>query len=412
MNPSKTTIPNSKTLFSWAFYDFANTIFSAIVLTSYFPLYLTEITGKNIYLGAVTTGAMILAALVIPFLGALSDQTGKTKSYLIRTTILTVGFLFCFSFSTNPSVLIMLFLIACFFYHASLVFYNSLLPVAAPPKRQGFASGVGTGLGYLGVVCVLPAMHIVDQTLGRQAVFASAAFFFLIASLPLFLFVPERKQPHAKKFRWGLWKIEWQRIIETLKGLPKTPEILLFFTGNFFVVDALNSMIFWFLVYAREVFHPAQNELILILAGVNASAFVAGILTGFLTDRLGALKTMIISSFTLAVSLILLMLSPSFLIFVTVAVSGGAFAIAGIWTSGRKVLVEFSPKDKLGEYFGFYGLTTKISVAGSLLFSIVADLRGFRDALWVLIIPASAGCLMLFASKLMVKKLHLSTRHH
>ena len=75
--------PTRRSLLSWASYDFANTIFSAIVLTSYFPLYLTELAGKNIYLGAASSLSMILAGLIVPFLGALSDQTGKTKVYLI-----------------------------------------------------------------------------------------------------------------------------------------------------------------------------------------------------------------------------------------------------------------------------------------------------------------------------------------
>ena len=37
----------SRPLLSWALYDFANTIFSAVVLTAFFPLYFTKITGSN-----------------------------------------------------------------------------------------------------------------------------------------------------------------------------------------------------------------------------------------------------------------------------------------------------------------------------------------------------------------------------
>jgi MFS transporter, UMF1 family len=81
---------NSKSLAGWSLYDFANTIFSAVVLTAYFPLYLTELAGKNWFLGAATTGSMILAGLFTPFFGALSDQTGRTKQYLVLTTLVTI----------------------------------------------------------------------------------------------------------------------------------------------------------------------------------------------------------------------------------------------------------------------------------------------------------------------------------
>lgn len=389
----------TKRIWGWATYDFANTIFAAIVLTAYFPLYLTEISGKNIQLGFVTSGSMIAAAFIIPLFGALSDKTGKTKYYLLRTTLAAVFFMALLSITDYVPLLMLSAFLACFFYHASLVFYNSLLPVAAEKNEQGLVSGLGTGLGYLGVVLVLPLAHAVDQGLGRQAVFAISACLFLLFSLPLFLFVPERRIPHASKSKWHLWKTEWQTLFTTLRSLPQNPALLLFLGGNFFVVDALNSMIFWFMVYARDVFNPAQTDLIFILAGVNMAAFAAGIFAGLLTDRFGGHLTMILSAITLLLSLLLLSWAPTFTVFSVVSMTGGSFAIAGIWTSGRKALIDLVPKEKIGVYFGLYGLTTKISVVGSLMFSIISDTYGHRHALWALIFPATVGLGMLIFSK-------------
>lgn len=385
-------------VFSWAFYDFANTIFSAIVLTSYFPLYLTQISGKNIFLGLVTTGSMILAGAAVPFFGALSDQTGKTKSYLLRTTLVCIFFMSLLSLTQNIILLISFFFVTCFFYHASLVFYNSLLPVCAPPERQGFVSGLGTGLGYLGVVMVLPLAQWIDTVFGQQWVFLVSGLLFLAASIPLFLFVPERSVKNPVSFHFRLWKEEYRKIRDLLKRLWGKPAALLFLGGNFFVVDAINSMIFWFLVFAREVFHPGQEALIRLLIGVNAAAFFYGLLSGRLTDRFGALKTLILASALLALSLGGLAYSQSFLGFTLTALSGGAFAIAAVWTAGRKALLEFAPLEETGTYFGLYGLTTKISVLGSLMFSIIADTAGFRPALWALVFPSGIGTgLLLFS---------------
>jgi len=391
-------LQETKILFSWALYDFANTIFSAVVLTAYFPVYLTSLAGANWYLGAAAASSMILAAGAVPLLGALSDQTGKTKRYLIRTTLAAVIFQAALGLTQHVPLLLCSFLLACFFFHASLVFYNSLLPVAAAPQKQGWASGLGTGLGYLGVVCSLPIAHLVDLRFGRAAVFTFSAALFLLFSLPLFFFVPERRVREPVRFRWRLWKFEWGKIRKTLKGLSARPALFLFLAGNFFTVDALNAAILWLAVYAREVFHPGQAAIIKLLMAVNACAFCAGILHGFLTDRVGARRMILGSASVLALTLVILALAPGFNLFGWAGTLGGGLAAAGIWTAGRKALVELAEADRVGEYFGLYGLTTKISVIGSLAFSVTSDLAGFRPALWVLVFPASAGCMFLFLS--------------
>jgi MFS transporter, UMF1 family len=405
-------------LLSWAFYDFANTIFSAIVLTAYFPLYFTKLSGNNSLLAVGTTSAMILAGIAVPFLGSLSDQTGKTKQYLIRTTLAAIGFLALFPYFKNPNALIFCLMGACFFFHASIVFYNSLLPVVAEKKKQGFASGLGTGLGYLGVVFALPLAHAIDKKFGTPSVFTMGAVLFLIFSLPLFFFVPERAvdqnvfpspypsprlRGEGKGEGWRLWQSQWKKILTLIKELPRKPALLFFFIGNFFAVDSLNSMILWFSVYTREVYHPSQATLISLLIAVNVSAFAAGILTGILTDKVGAMKTFLFSTGILALSFLALPLMQRFEMFVLVSLLGGATAIAGIWTASRKALIELSPQEKIGEYFGLYGLTTKISVIGNLLFAVIADHFGFRAALWALVIPASVGWICLYTSGKMQK---------
>ncbi len=399
LNPESQTVPESRTswlrLSSWALYDFANTIFSAVVLTVYFPLYLTSLSGSRALLGAATTGSMILAGLVTPWVGALSDKTGHTKRYLTASTLFCVLALGILSFFHRPGPLILFFIISCFFYHASLVFYNALLPVAAPPEKQGFASGLGTGLGYLGVVCALPVMNLVDKAAGMTGVFLTTGLLFILFSLPLFSFVPERRVEAPEPFRGKTFLVEWQQIFKTVRELPQNPKLLFFLCGNFFLVDAVNSVIFWLSVYTRDVFHPTQDQIILVLMGLNVSAFAAGILCGFLSDRFKSMHILILSAASLLTTLVLLTRPLSFPVFIGVCFVGGSFALSGVWTAGRKALLELVPSDQTGKYFGLYGLTTKISVLGSLFYGMAADVWGMREGLWVLVIPAAAGLLLL-----------------
>lgn len=385
-------------LFGWAFYDFANTIFSAVVLTFYFPLYLTSLTHRNLNLGIATSSAMILSAIVVPWLGALSDRTGKTKFYLFWTTLFCIVFTVLLSFENSTLTLIADFLMACFFFHSSLVFYNALLPVVAEPDKQGLVSGLGTGLGYLGVLFAIPIANMIDLLWGRRWVFAGAGFLFLIFSLPLFLWVPERKVPNPVPFSLKILGESWQKVFRLVGSLTQRKNVMFFFLGNFFVVEAMNAIIFWLVIYMSRVFNPAQTGLVTAFLSLNFSAFFFGVIAGVLADTWGAGQTFLVSSAVLFVTLCILALAPSFAIFVTVSLLGGGFAFAGIWTSGRKRVLEFCSPAEAGEYFGLYNLTTKISVVFSLIFSLLADRFGFRAALASLILPSGIGTLLLWLS--------------
>lgn len=388
-----------RALLGWVFYDFANTIFSAVVLTYYFPLYLTSLTGRNVPLGLATTLSMILAGLFVPWLGALSDRTGKTKAYLVRTTLFCIAFTVGLSLLKQVPLLILFFLLACFFYHSSLVFYHSLLPVVAEPSKQGWVSGVGTALGYLGILFSFPIAHAVDSTWGRQFVFGAAGILFFVFALPLCFWVPERKVGTSCPLSLKQMGTEWKKVFGTLGSLMRHPQLLRFFLGNFFVVDVMNTMIFWMVVYMARVFTPPANSLMIVYLAFNFTAFVFGFVAGRLTERWSAHGVLLGASLSLFLTVVMLVLVKGFWAFVALALTGGSFGFAAVWTAARKRVVELSPPDQIGEYFGFYNLTTKVSVVGSLLFSILADQFGFRGALLSLAVPSGLGFLFLLSSR-------------
>ena len=387
-------------LVGWALYDFSNTIFSAVVLTFYFPLYLTSLTHRNLNLGIATSLAMVLAGLVVPWLGALSDRTGKTKAYLIATTLFCIAFTALLSQFNSVPFLMGNFLLACFFFHASLVFYFALLPVVSGPATQGFASGLGTALGYLGVLFAIPIAHVVDLFFGRRYVFLVAAVLFLVFSLPLFFWVPERKVENPISPSFKLLLTQWLGVFKTMGRIQKNSVVLFFFLGNFFVMEAMNTVIFWMVVYLARVYNLPQFSLITVFLGLNFAAFLFGFAAGFLTDRWGSEKTLLAAVGAFFMTLWGLVLARDYRIFVALCLTGGAFGLAGNWTAARKRVIELVPEEEIGEYFGLYNLTTKISVTSSLVFSILADRLGFRWALLSQLIPSGAGLVFLWLSRI------------
>lgn len=374
--------------YSWAFYDFANTIYSAIVVTIYLPLYVTNLTGKHAPLGMAATLSMVLSGFLIPYLGKLTDRTGNTKSYLLVSTLACVIATATLSFLRSAHSLLIIFILANLLYHCSLVFYNSLLPLVAPPERQGFVSGMGTGLGYLGVLFALPAAHVVDTVWGRPWVFLVAALLFFLFSLPLFLHVPDREVRVPVHLD----------LKDSLRLLAENRTLLFFLAGNFFLLDVLNAVILWLSVFLKKNFSLSQGLIIQTFLALNFSAFLFGILLGKLTDRIGYKRNLILSAASLAVTILAVALIRSYqAAFFFIILFGGAGA-AGAWTAGRKAVAELAPKDRIGEFFGLYGLTTKVSAIGSTTISVLADFFGFRWAVSSQLV--SLACAVFFLARL------------
>lgn len=372
-------------VWSWAFYDFANTIYSAVVVTVYLPLYLNSLSGRNTPLGLAATLSMILSGFLVPPLGTLTDRTGKTKLYLFLSTALCVLATASLSFISTTLGLLTAFITANILYHSSLVFYNSLLPVTAPPESQGFVSGLGTALGYLGVLFALPIAHFVDLHWGRQWVFLLAGILFFLFALPLFAWVPERAASSSTRIS----------LKETVQTLAKNHPMLYFLLGNFFLLDVLNALILWLSVFLSKTFHLPQAKLIETILALNFSAFIFGIIAGKMTDRLGYKTVLISAGGALAVLLTAAASSHSFFWVRIFILLFGGYAAAGIWTAGRKGVVELSPPGRVGEFFGLYGFTSKVSAIGSTLLSLFADIFDFRIAVASQLVSVALGLFFL-----------------
>ncbi|MCA8967924.1 MAG: hypothetical protein KDC48_23795, partial [Planctomycetes bacterium] len=62
-------------------------------------------------------------------------------------------------------------------------------------------------------------------------------------------------------------------------------------------------------------------------------------------------------------------------------VASGAFGLTGIWTAGRKIITVLAPRERVGEYFGLYGITVKLSVIGGVVYGLVGDGFGSKPAM-------------------------------
>jgi len=380
-------------------YDFANTIFSATCVTLFFPIYMKRISGSVTEIGTANVISMIAAGIVLPVAGAVIDRTGRAKPWLFWLTLICCGgtaLLSAFGpLKGNIIWLMAFFILANFSYQVSLVFYNSLITSVAPANKIGMISGIGVGLGYAGIIFAMFVLWQVTEVFGLRSAFLTAAILFFVFAVPLFLFVKERKVANPEKLgfhtAWDALKRVWQ----TDRSLRKRKGILMFFLGNFLVVDALNTAIVYFGVYIEHVFGKEPTQIMLQLVGLYTGALVWGILQGRACDRFGAKPVYLAAAGALVFMVVVCAtIRSEFWFFMTLIVMG-SFALAGVWTAGRKMLVEISPPEDLGEFFGLYGMTGRLSAYGTIFFALIADRLGFRLALLALLVTSVPGALLL-----------------
>ena len=274
-------------------------------------------------------------------------------------------------------------------------------------------------MGYVGTLLTLAILVTVPDP---QAKFLVLAALFLIAAAPCMLWVKERRVPHSRDLDLGTIIDTFRGLGRTVRELPRHKPLLLFFLGNFLLVDVLNTAVLFFGAFTINLFQdqyasgglqllgiafthagPGAPDLrdtgflMVVGATLNLLALVFGISFGLWSDRSDPLRVLRVAGWCLAVSLIggAVFGGTSALGYMLTLVLFGAMGLAGIWTAGRKVLLSLAPRDRVGEFFGLYGVTMKLSVVGALTFGLVAERLGMKAALLTQLVPLGLGLVLL-----------------
>lgn len=387
---------------SWAMYDFANTIFSAVVVTQFLPKVLSDRTGSDLPMAFAGALSLVISALVGPFLGALADATGRTKSRVVGwTAVCCLGSVsLAFIPPDSPGWLMFAFVVANVAYNIGISLYDAFLPDLCSAGRMGLVSGIGVGIGYLGALLGYPVALLVSRSFGPQATFAAAGVLMALFSIPFVLFVRERSTVTPRPFTFALGMEEMRRTLATLRGLPSRPALGFFLLANFLAVDSLNSMIQWVAQFFRRGWGVTDEGTITwMLVGLSVAAFVAGIAAGRAADLFGAGRIFAAAVTSLLVVSVVDAMGGNRTVALWVTVLGGGFGAAGVWLAGRRVLVDLAPRDRLAEHMGLLGLTRKASVFGTLMLATLADTYGWRVAIAALAVPLAASLLALRGSR-------------
>jgi UMF1 family MFS transporter len=426
-------IGDKKLINAWAFYDWANSVYSLVISTAVFPLFYSGITkGKVIsFLGVewdhpdtlysyTLSFSFLVVAIMSPILSAIADYTGNKKKFLkIFCTIGAISVMSLYFFEGLDTVWIgiVFTFFASIGFWSSIVFYNSYLPEVAHPEDQDRVSAKGFIYGYIGSIILLVInliMILFHEYFRITEAFASRVSFVMVGlwwigfAQITFKALPDNsygKKP-AKDYIWKGFKelkIVWLEIkqLPTLKG---------FLIAFFLLSIGVQTIILLAAIFGSTELELGAMNLIVTILLIQFVAIFGAFVFSRISEKYGNFKALKITIFIwILVCFCAFLLHKNLPNVETYFYGLGillGLVLGAIQSLTRSTYSKLLPKTQdHATYFSFYDVTEKIAIVlGTFVFGFLYALTDSMQ--W------SVLCLALFfiASLVVLGRLK-STEH-
>lgn len=424
---------NKKLINAWAFYDWANSVYSLVIISAIFPIFYAALTivkdeqGQKIsdtielfgynfnndsLISYVTAAAFLKVAIISPFLSGIADYIGNKKFFLKLFCYLgafsCIG-LFWFSMEHLWFGLLCYFLALIGFW-ASLVFYNSYLPDIAFPEQQDKASAKGFSYGYIGsvillVLCLLMILKydwfgFEDEGLPTRLSFVLTGVWWIGFSQITYYYLPKgnKKQTLTKDVLFNGFR-ELQIIWRSLRHNRQLKSYLRAFFVYSMAVQTVMLVATYFGI--EEIDWSGQDAttgLIISILLIQLVAVAGAMLTSRLALRIGNIKTLVyINIFWICICVYAYFISTPNEFYLTAACVG--LVMGGIQSLSRSTYSRMLPAETpdTASYFSFYDVSEKIGIViGMMLYGVIAQLTGsIRFSVLFLIVFFVLGVVLL-----------------
>lgn len=391
-------------------YDWANSAFALIVMTSFVPLLLREhwsagesSTEITFLWGAANSIGALLLALIAPLLGALADQAGRRRRMLMMCV--APGAL-CTLLLALPGggewvAGLSLFIVAWIGFSTANIFYDALLTEVAEPKQYDLVSAYGFALGYIGsaMLFTLCAFVTVDpQRFGlaseiqaMQLSMLVVAIWWVLFSIPL-LRGGSRSTGKRRRARLGA---AFTRLLSTLREARRHPQLWLFLLAFFLYIDGVHTIIKMAVDFGAAINLPA-SDLVLAILITNYIGFPATLAFGLAGRRFGPKRCIYVALVIYcAVTFLASMASEAWHFYVLAATIG--LVQGGVQSLSRSLFARLAPPEKITEMFGFYNMFGRFAaILGPVLTGYAAlKLDSQRLGILAILVLLVAGLIVL-----------------
>jgi UMF1 family MFS transporter len=394
---------------AWAFFDFANSGYTTVVITAVFnAFFVSVIAGKAGWATLAWTLALsasyALNVLTSPLIGAWADLRARKKRLLVASTTMcvlgTAALAWCGPGDVGLALAIIV--IGNFAFGMGENLIAAFLPELVRPEAMGKISGWGWGLGYLGGLLVLalclwwiqsgdaPAAQTVPQTM------LITAACFALAALPTMLLLRERAQPRAAT-AGEIWRLSRSRVVDALKGGHGLADLRRFLWCIVCYQAGVQTVIALAAIYTEQALGFSTADSIKLILLVNITAAAGAFVFGWVQDRFGHRPTRALThvGWLLAVALLFLAETRPM---VWLAANVAGLCLGASQSAGRALVGYLCPPAREAEIFGLWGLAVKLaSILGPLSYGIVNAVTAgdHRSSIAVTAVFFVAGLLLL-----------------
>ena len=385
-------------VFAWSMYDFANSGYTTVVLTAVFNAYFVSVVAEKAEWATFAWTAILavsyLAVMIAgPIVGAYADAHAAKKRVLMLVTIgcvISTALLY----QAGPGMILwaaVFVVISNFCYAIGENIAAAFLPELARPEALGKISGWGWSWGYVGGLVALGLCLLWIMTASARGQSTSdavpatnliTAAVYALGAMVTFIWLKERATP-APPATDGL--SAFARLAKTAREASRYKDLLrVFFCGTCYQAGVA-TVITLAAIYAQQVMgFTTQDTLILVLV-VNVTACIGAFGFGYVQDAIG-------KKIALAITLVGWMAMVVFAWFATtpplfwVAANLAGVCMGSSQSAGRALVAFFSPPDRAAEFFGLWGVATRLSaILGPLTYGAVSWFSGGNHRLAMLI---------------------------
>ena len=417
---------DKKLLNAWAFYDWANSVYTLTIASSIFPifysaLFLTEIKNVDAFgmefkstalITYVTAFTFLVVTFTSPILSGIADYVGNKKNFM-KFFCYVGGFgcigLYWFSIE-NIHLSLLFYFMGLIGYWGSLVFYNSYLPDISFPEQQDSISAKGFSMGYVGSVLLLiiNLIMVMSQETGEAKMqmmrysFLTVGIWWMLFSQYTFYILPKGTSNGQKVTKSVIFnglkelKTVWNQLKQNLR--------LKRYLTAFFVFSMAVQTIMLVAVYfgEEEISWGGDSNKTTGLIGsiliIQLEAILGAFLTSKASSRFGNIKTLIVVNVIWMVICFYAYFMQTPLQFYFAAGFVG-LVMGGIQSLARSTYSKFLPEtDDTTSYFSFYDVAEKIGIViGMVIFATIDQITGsMRNAILFLFIFFLIGIILLF----------------
>ncbi|MFD0990807.1 MFS transporter [Mariniflexile jejuense] len=419
---------SKKLLNAWAFYDWANSVYTLTIASSIFPifysaLFLSEIKVVHAFgydfkstalITFVTAFTFLVVAVTSPILSGIADYVGNKKNFLkFFCYVGSAGCIGLYWFDITPDkihISLLFYFMGLIGYWGSLVFYNSYLPDIAFEEQQDSVSAKGFSLGYVGsvILLIINLIMVMSQEDGASKMqmmrysFITVGLWWALFSQYSFYWLPKgtssgHKVTTAVIFN-GLKELRlvWKQLKQNLR--------LKRYLYAFFVFSMAVQTIMLVAVYfgEEEIAWGDDGEkttgLIVSILIIQLVAIVGAILTSKASAKFGNIKTLIVVNFIwMSLCFYAYFMESPLQFYIAASLVG--MVMGGIQALARSTYSKFLPEtDDTTSYFSFYDVAEKIGIViGMIIFASIDQITGsMRNGILFLFIFFLAGIILLF----------------